>query len=129
MTIDELRVLNNTKTKKSAHPESGLQISCIIWFRLQYPHHVIFSIPNGGRRGKLEAKIMKTEGVLPGVGDLFLMCASKGYNGLFIEMKYGKGVQSPEQKMFEKNALKFGYKYVVCYSLEGFMRVVNDYLR
>jgi hypothetical protein len=138
MKIEEL-----VKTRKiSAHPESGLQISCITWFRLQYPRHVIFAIPNGGKRAKktfqtkngtkqvpLEAKIMKSEGVLAGVSDLFLMCPGKGFCGLFIEMKYDKGTQSPSQKVFEKNALKYGYKYVVCNSLEGFMRIVNDYLR
>ena len=77
----------------------------------------------------LEAIRMKSEGVIPGIADLFLMCPGKGYHGFFIEMKTVKGTQSDEQKTFQELAMKYGYKYSVCRTLESFIKAVNDYLR
>jgi hypothetical protein len=112
------------------YEESRIQKSCIKWFRLQYPKHTLFAIPNGGKRGKIEASIMKGEGVLAGVADLFLMCSNKNhFHGLFIEIKTGKGRQSKTQEEFCYNALMNGYLYVVCRDLDEFMKEVNDYLK
>ena len=71
------------------HDESRIQTACVKWFRLQYPHFALnlFAVPNGGQRGKFEARIMKGEGVTAGVADLLLLLPSKGYHGLCIEMK------------------------------------------
>lgn len=145
MDLTEYRetVVKQTKKRKAPdHEESRTQIACVSWFNQQYPKYVLFAIPNGGERVRTEIKTktgtkkvpleairMKKEGVRPGVGDLFLMCPGKGYHGLFIEMKTEKGTQSPEQKDFQELAMKYGYKYTVCRTLEGFMRAVNDYLK
>lgn len=140
LTLEQYRELNNRETKRKApsHEESDIQISCVQWFDVQYPKLVLYAIPNGGSRTKtrikgkdvpLESIRMKREGVRKGIADLFLMVASKGYNGLYIEMKTAKGTQSEEQKAFEKECLKYGYKYVICRSLDQFMRTINDYLR
>ncbi len=119
---------NKTKAKPK-HYESKLQQSCVYWFRLSYPNLVLYAIPNGGYRKALEAKIMKTEGVLAGVADLFLMCANYKYHGLYIEVKYADGKQSDNQKIFEKKAKEFGYCYIVINSLESFIKEVNNYLK
>jgi len=130
MDLTEYKQLTaKPKRKAPDHEESRTQIACVSWFYQQYPKYVLFAIPNGGKRGKLEAVIMKKEGVRPGVGDLFLMCPGKGYHGLFIEMKTDKGTQSDAQKEFQELAMKYGYKYGVCRTLESFMKAVNDYLR
>lgn len=115
-----------TKTK---HPESSLQQLCVKWFRLQYPNETIYAIPNGGKRSLIEAKIMKGEGVMPGVPDLFVMKANKGYNGLYIEMKYGKNTLTSNQKEFIKKAEAKNYKTAVCYTFEQFKETVNQYLK
>ena len=73
---------------------------------MQFPNVLIFSIPNGGQRSLITAKILKAEGTVSGVADLQIMKAKHGYNGLFIEMKYGKGKQSENQINFQKNAKK-----------------------
>jgi hypothetical protein len=111
------------------HLESKIQQTCVHWFRLQYPQHVLFAVPNGGRRGKVEAAIMKGEGVLPGVADLYLAHPSKGCHGLFIEMKTEKGRQSNSQLLFEEKITERGYHYAVCRSLDEFMNTVNEYLK
>jgi hypothetical protein len=108
------------------HNESKLQRMCVQWFRVQFPHLVLFAIPNGGRRGKVEASIMKGEGVLAGVADLFLMLPAGHYNGLFIEMKYD-GRQSGSQRNFERKARENGYGYVICRTFEEFQNTILAY--
>ena len=84
------------------HVESKLQIECIKWFRLQYRDKLIFAIPNGGRRGIIEATIMKKEGVLAGIPDLCIPVASFGYHALYIEMKTETGKLTESQKNIHK---------------------------
>jgi hypothetical protein len=100
---------------------------CVQWVRIQFPHLTLFAIPNGGRRGKVEAAIMKGEGVLAGVADLFLMFPNMEYHGLFIEMKTSDGKQSDSQRSFERKATENGYCYKVCRTFEDFQDVVLTY--
>lgn len=72
---------------------------------------------------------MKGEGVPAGAADLFLALPSGNFHGLFIEMKTGKGRQSPAQKDFGKRAIMSGYMYVVCRSPETLVETVNNYLK
>ena len=122
---------------KLKQTESQLQQQCVKWFRLHpkfrnYNGHDLaghlFSIPNGGKRSAVTGAIMKREGALPGVADLFLMKCNAYYNGLFVEMKVGKNNQQPSQKDFEQNCQWAGYKYAVCRSLDEFIKTITDYL-
>ena len=49
--------------------ESHIQRACVRWFALQYPElkGILFAVPNGGGRSKIEAGILKAEGVTAGV--------------------------------------------------------------
>jgi hypothetical protein len=109
---------------------------------LAYPKLILFAIPNGGKRGKIEASIMKAEGVLAGVADLFLAASSTQpaepvnlrpqytfLHGLFIEMKHGSGKQTDTQKEFQKKVIEQGYKYVVCKTFDEFKYEVELYLK
>lgn len=107
------------------HRESQLQSACVKWFRLQYPDRVLFAIPNGGRRGKVEAAIMKGEGVLAGVADVFIMTSGNGVRGLFIEFKTETGRQSPEQKDFERKCYEWGYSYEIVRSFHDFKAAIG----
>lgn len=110
--------------------EHRLQCACVQWFRTQYPKMgmLLFSIPNGGRRDKVTGARLKEEGVVAGVADLQLAYQSQGYGAMFIEMKTKAGRQSANQKEWQKAVEKAGYKYVVCRSLEEFIKAINDYL-
>lgn len=100
------------------------------WFRYKYPNRKLslFSVPNGGFRNVREAAIMKSEGVVAGVSDLFLAIPRHGFHGLFIEMKTMKGKQSDNQKEFALAVGAEGYKYVICRSLDEFIEVVTNYI-
>ncbi len=128
------------KEKKTSvkHFESALQRQCVKWFELQHPHYMVYAIPNGGSRSKVEAKIMKGEGVLAAIPDLCIPVPKKGYASLYIEMKrpevvtvdktHKKGTVSPGQKARHEQLRSFGNKVEVAWTLDEFMTIVNEYL-
>jgi hypothetical protein len=133
LQIQAEREAKARKRKPQAHPEHDLQVACVAWFRKQYPTHaaMLFAVPNGGRRGKVEAALLKAEGVLPGVADLILLEARGGYGALCIEMKTrrrGSG-QSDYQRDWQAEAEAQGNKYVITRDQAAFCREVTAYLR
>ena len=113
------------------HQESSMQMQCVKWFRYQYANiaPLLFAVPNGGQRNAITAKILKAEGVVPGVADLILMVPNADYHALCIEMKAGKtGRQSEYQKQWQNAVVAAGYKYVVCRSFDDFHDTVTNYL-
>ncbi len=119
--------MTNT-TERMKQLESKIQISCVKWFRKQYPKLLLFAIPNGGQRNVITASIIKAEGAVSGVADLQLLVANKTYHSLFIEMKQGKNKQSDSQLEFEKYCIKHQYQYEVCRSVDEFIAIIDKYL-
>lgn len=111
--------------RKPRHEESEIQQSCVRWFRYAYPQYIILSIPNGGSRNVIEAANLKKEGALAGASDLMIIAERKV---LFVEMKTPKGRQQQTQKDFQRRVEVLGHRYVVCHSLDEFMREVNAWL-
>lgn len=71
--------------------ESGHQEAIIewcAWNMQQYPElELLYHVPNGGKRDKATAAVLKRQGVKAGVPDLVLPVARCGYHGLYIELK------------------------------------------
>lgn len=117
--------------KRPGREEHYLQCGCVRWFRAQWPRlrERLFAVPNGGRRDAITGADLKKEGTLAGVADLVLLKQTKSYGALLIEMKTPTGRQSKSQMEWERDVTAEGeYRYVVCRSLDDFMREVNDYL-
>lgn len=110
--------------------ESKLQIACVKWFDLQYPHlkYNLFAIPNEGARTPANGARMKAQGRRAGVADMFFAMYGKGFHGMFIEFKADKGKQNENQKAFEKAVTTTGYKYEVVRSFDEFKSLIEDYL-
>lgn len=110
--------------------ESKLQQTCVKWFNYQYIEFrgCLFAVPNGGARDAVTGRILKMEGVVAGVADLILLVPNKHHHALLIEMKTEKGRQSPSQREWQKNIEQYNYKYVICRSLDDFIKTINDYL-
>ncbi len=104
------------------HPEQDLQKGCIRYYRLQYPKGRIFHVPNGGKRGKAEAGIFKSLGVLAGTPDLILLHNGRAY---FIEMKADKGKLSPAQTEWETWLVNNGFEHYICNSFDSFKEIVD----
>jgi hypothetical protein len=109
--------------------EHHIQCVCVKWFRLKYPRLAqrLIAIPNGGARDLITGARLKAEGVVAGVADLALLIPRKGYGALFVEMKTDKGRQSESQKQWAAQ-LGNDYLYIVCRSLDQFIKIVTDYL-
>ena len=102
------------------------------WCELQkgkYPMlSLLFAIPNGGSRPRLEAINLKKQGLKSGVPDIFLPYANKKYHGLFIELKYGKNKASEKQKEWINKLNEQGYKAVVCNGFDEARNTIEEYL-
>ena len=103
---------------------------------MQYRHLALnlFAVGNGGARNRIEAAIMKGEGVTAGVADMILLAARNGYHGLCIEFKHDKTAtsrktyQSPEQKAWQQAVENEGYKYAVVRSFDEFKDLIEYYI-
>lgn len=132
MTFDQLlarQSLNNPRMRPRDE-EHQLQCACVNWFRLTHQDigHLLFAVPNGGRRDKITGAKLKAEGVVAGVADLILLVPREWMHGLCIEMKTPSGRQSQQQKHWQNLVEKQGYRYIVCRSVTDFIEQVKDYL-
>ena len=133
-SYDILKQMANqgVKQRKShTDKEHQLQVECVKWFRLQYPHlaHALFAVPNGGRRDATTGAKLKAEGALAGVSDIILLYMSGNYGALLIEMKTKKGAQSDKQKEWQAKITSRGeYKYVICRCFDDFKREIETYI-
>jgi len=106
--------------------EHYLQVSIVKYLDLTQTFP-FFSVPNGGLRHIKVAAALKAEGQLAGVADLFLMVSNERWHGIFMEVKFGKGIQTPNQKAFEKRALIHGYYYAVVRSIDDCKELLDKF--
>lgn len=85
---------------------------------------------DGKNRFAIIAK-QKAAGMTKGIPDLFLPYPSKGYHGLYIEMKKRGKLSdvSPEQKQFLAYAESVGYLAQAFDNAEDAIESIKDYLR
>jgi len=105
-----------------SNTEAAHQTALFCWAALpeqvsKYPQlKLLFHIPNGGTRNKIEAGHLKAQGVKAGVPDIFLPVARVGYHGLWIELKVGKNKTSHEQDKWIADLNEQDFAVSVCYS-------------
>lgn len=112
------------------HLESRTQRAFIAWFRLQYPQYarLCFAVGNGGVRSRIEAAIMKGEGVTAGVADVLITIPRGGHGCLALEFKTDKGRQSQAQKEWQADFESAGNRYAVVRSIDEAVNVTKDYM-
>lgn len=93
------------------------------------PDKLLFAVPNGGSRHIAEAANLKRQGVTSGVADVILLIPKKGYASLCIEFKTQKGIQSNEQKEFQRQAENCRSKYVIARSAQQGIEELKKYLQ
>lgn len=103
--------------------EDSLQQQIFTWANNSYclKHHnprcLIFAVPNGGTRNRLEAIKLKATGLIPGVSDLIGLFPNKT---VFFEIKNDLGKQSTHQLEFEASVKSLGFNYHLIRSLDEF---------
>lgn len=115
------------------HIEDAAQAEVIRWARMRQAAapelELLYHVPNGGKRGKLEACRLKAQGVRAGVPDLHLPIARGGYIGLWIEMKTSTGRLSEAQRKIIAMLRDEGHRVEVCRSAADAVEVLEDYMR
>jgi hypothetical protein len=126
---------------KHYQTEHSQQAEVMRWSRLaegRFPElALLFAVPNGGMRNLHVARAMQAEGVKPGVPDLFLPVARRGFHGLFLEMKRAgakpksetaRGPVSVEQARWIQALMLQGYRAEVCYGSAAAIDTLTEYL-
>ena len=88
----------------------------------------LFAIPNGGRRERIEAKILKGQGVKAGVWDLFFPVARLGAHGLWLETKANHNKLTDGQAEWGPRMDRAGYETVVFYDWPDAMDALKAYV-
>ena len=120
------------------HTESTMQQAVVKWFHLSaYGLRAepgdLFAIPNGGARSLIGGAILKREGVLAGVPDLFLAVpmpvqGGRSRAGLFIEMKTWTGRVTADQNAVMFRLRRRGFEVVVARGFDQATRAITQYL-
>lgn len=118
--------------KKPIPHEANEQEALFRWAALacgRFPElDLLYHIPNGGSRNRLEAANLKRQGVKAGVPDLCLPAARGKFHGLYIEMKYGKNKTSEKQNKWLTALQSQGYAAAVCYGWQEAQELITKYL-
>lgn len=103
--------------------EDSEQSRFVAEIRLRYKDFLIFSVPNGGSRNKIEAVKLIRTGLLAGVPDLICLMPNKQI--VFIEMKKRKnGKLTKSQKLIFPIIQSLGFDILIC---EGFEEALNKF--
>lgn len=101
--------MNLANMKRS---ETTEQIGLINWARANEEYvpelRLLHHIPNEGIR--TNGPVLKAAGMKAGVPDLSLPVPRRGFHGLYIEMKFGKGKTTKAQEEFMALLREQGYK-------------------
>ena len=130
-------VLVSKRTKQTIGPETRVQIMLVEYIKLKYPkesNHLI-CIGNEGRRSMLGHAIAIQKGLLVGASDLFLAMPSKGFSGLFLELKREKWKLTESQRehferqdAFIKRMQSVGYAGYFAIGFDEARKVIDGYL-
>jgi hypothetical protein len=120
------------KKRKHSSEEADIQsefFNQVKIFFPRIPEKLLFAIPNGGSRNKLEAINLKRQGVKRGVADVLLLIPRCGFASLCLEFKTKTGKQSDDQKEFQEQAENCGSKYVIVRSVKDAIDEMKNYLK
>ncbi len=114
--------------------EHLLQCAVVEWWALAHhqlgvPVHLLFAIPNAGRRPAYVGAKLKREGLRPGIPDMMLAAPRGKYHGLFIEHKIDKRRPTAAQMDCMEALLQQGYRVAVSYRCEDTISIIGSYLK
>ena len=109
------------------------QVAVIDWWGSYAPSkgldvRLLWAMPNAAKRSYALANHMKSEGLRPGVPDLFLALPTVVFHGMFIEMKSAKGKPTTDQAGYLSVLRKQDYNCVVCQGADEAIVAVKAYL-
>lgn len=129
--VENLCDKENCMKKQSEIPtEHQEQVAFFQWWAVwsRGLPYLAYAVPNGGARNAVTGAILKREGVMRGIPDIFIDWPRCGYHGLRIELKRRKGgVVSGEQREVIRRMEEVGYKVVVAKGWQEAAQAVESY--
>lgn len=96
----------------------------------RYPElKLMYHVPNGGKRDKVTAAILKREGVKSGVPDICLPVPKGRFHGLYIELKRAGGKTTKKQDEWLEALEMQGYRTHVCVGWQSASNAILNYLK
>lgn len=127
----EMKAPSRKPKKKQGNEEARMQsefFKQVSIFFPTLPSKLLFAVPNGGSRNKIEAANLKRQGATAGVADVICLIPKNGFASLCIEFKTPIGRQSDEQKEFQRQAETCKSKYVIVRSVKDAIQALRNYL-
>lgn len=89
-----------------------------------------YAIPNGANVAPHHRSVLRSEGLSPGVPDLCIPLARRGYHALYIELKRADGGSglSEAQEVWIARLIAERYHAVCCHGFDEARRVVSWYV-
>lgn len=121
-------------TRRRIDPEAREQQTLFTWARMPgirrlYPElDLLEGSMNGVRLTPSQANKAKAAGMLKGSHDIRLPVARGPYNGLSIELKYGKNKPTPEQIWYGERLTEEGWSVHYCWGWDEARKVIEAYL-
>ena len=106
--------------------EFTIQKTFVDWARKQDFILLCFAVPNGFQSNARAAMMMKREGLLAGVPDVFCLLSNKKW--AIIEFKTETGVVGPHQKKVIEKLIEGGQSVRVCRSTREAVLFVKEML-
>ena len=103
--------------------EDQLQSQFFIWAHNTYPQirGLLFAVPNGGFRNKIEAMKLKATGTVAGIPDILLLWDHTVHA---FEFKTEEGIISPEQKKIHEIWRLNGFNVYLVRDFESAKRIL-----
>lgn len=110
--------------------EDWHQMMFVQWLRKNHSNKlIVFAVPNGGKRGIVEAQRMKLTGTTPGVSDLIIIFTDLSKRVCFAEMKKVKrSSTSDEQLEFLMKMDGAGHGTFIAKGVKDAIEKFNEYL-
>lgn len=111
------------------YEESHIQEAVVNYIHSNYPN-ILFTCAPGNAKSVQQGVRNKRMGYCKGWPDLFFPISSKGYYGLFVELKTENGkVDKKSQQPVLDYLNEHGFRAVVCYGFNHAVDEINNYLK
>lgn len=90
--------------------------------------HLVFAVPNSGKRSRGAGRYFREEGLKKGAPDVVIPYPRRNFHGAFIEMKREGEKPTTEQKDFIAGLRKEGYQAGVAWSAEEAIVFLDSYM-
>ncbi len=94
-----------------------------IWNTYPETRNMLFHVPNGGSRNKIEGMQLKASGVIAGIPDILFIWNCILYA---IEIKTTSGVLSDVQKKIHQIWRTNGINTYICYGYDETLKIITD---